>query len=53
MSIDNNRILDPELQKDLSNIIKSVEQFVEERDSVLLSLLRQRRLPELFENCDN
>ena len=53
MTFDDRRILDPELQKDLTNIIKSVENFAEERNSILLSLLRQKRLPELFEDCNN
>jgi hypothetical protein len=49
------RSIDPELQKDLNHIIKNVESFfIEEQDSILLSLLRQKRVPELFEkNCQN
>lgn len=52
--LDNSKkTIDPELQKDLSSIINGVEMFFEEQDSVLLSFLRQKNLPELFETCQN
>lgn len=53
MTFEDKRVIDPELKQDLTGIIKTVEDFAYERDSVLLSLLRQKRLPELFENCNN
>jgi hypothetical protein len=53
MLFDNNRKLDPELKRDLSTIINSVEEFAYEKDSILTSLLRQKRLPELYENLNN
>lgn len=50
---DSKRFMDEELQKDLSGIIQKVNSFTEEKDSVLLSLLRQKRLPELYDSSNN
>lgn len=53
MTQDFRREMDSELKKDLNDIISKVEEFAEEKDSIFLSLLRQKRLPELFETCNN
>ncbi len=45
--------LDPQLKEDLKDVIKNVDNFLYERDTVMLSLLRQMKLPELYERCDN
>lgn len=45
--------LDEDLKQDLNTIISKVENFAQERDSVYLSFLRQKNLPELFEECNN
>lgn len=53
MTFKHKRELDPDLQKDLTEIINKVEDFAYEKDSILVSLLRQKRLPELYENVNN
>lgn len=50
---DDSKYLDPSLEKDLKYIVNKVQLFLTEKDSIIVSLLRQKRLPELYENSRN
>ena len=45
--------LDEDLKKDLADIIGKVKDFNKEKNSIVVSLMRQRRLPELYEFSNN